>query len=214
MRDLMGKNDNGELIRIDHTNTYEGTATLPDGHVVRNKFRCNGKEEALKKWLAWQSSCFNKDKERQRAVQIKKNESKERDEMAREDKLCDATILLPMLGKINTTLERIAEALEVIALNDKPSVIVKEVVNEEPVIVQSKKEAVDGLDEFFTKHDPYEFINCTSVDIRSKVAKYCKDNDFAEPTVRQVTVYMKSKFVNKLSWKTSKHGTMFFYKTK
>ena len=51
--DVMDRNSGGELVRIDHTNTYEGTATV-GGKVVKRKFRCTTKEEAVTRWRAWQ----------------------------------------------------------------------------------------------------------------------------------------------------------------
>ncbi len=51
--DVMASNGNGSLVRIDHTNTYEGTATV-DGKVVKKKFRSTTREEAISRWMSWQ----------------------------------------------------------------------------------------------------------------------------------------------------------------
>jgi len=53
---VIRRNDNGTLERIGKTNTYVGSATLPDGKVLTKRFRCEGfDEEAVsQRWLKWQ----------------------------------------------------------------------------------------------------------------------------------------------------------------
>ena len=49
-------NDNGTLERVDGTNTYIGTATLPSGKVLTKRFRgnWNDEDEIVQRWERWQ----------------------------------------------------------------------------------------------------------------------------------------------------------------
>lgn len=60
---VIRRNDNGTLERIGKTNTYVGSATLPDGKVITKRFRCDGfnEEEVSQRWLKWQGRKIDDD---------------------------------------------------------------------------------------------------------------------------------------------------------
>lgn len=195
MKDLMKKNDNGELVRIDHTNTYEGTATLPDGYVIKNKFRCNSKQEAVEQWEAWQVSSVAKNRDRKKALEDKKQSARNEQNVK----------------NLIDVLERIADALELIALRDDKDRVV-EVQAEEPKKASEKKNAEDGLTAFIESRSAYEFINCTSTSIHKTACEYCAANGYELPTQQLVTRKVKQLCADVLTWTSTNHGTTFYYK--
>lgn len=204
MKDLMKKNDNGELIRLDHSNTYEGTATLADGSVIKTKFRCSSRQEAIEQWEAWQQSSAAKNKERKKAPAAKQPAIKQPDSKqpaARNEQGARALL---------SVLERIADALELIALREDGGTVEQ---TKEPETKQAKKSAEQGLITFIKGHSPYEFINCTSASIHKQACEYCESNGYESPTQNLVTRKVKELCADVLEGRSGKNGTEFVYKT-
>ena len=193
MKDLMKKNDNGELVRIDHSNTYEGTATLADGCVIKTKFRCSTRQEAIERWELWQQSSAEKNKDRKKAPTSKQQAPRNEQSAA-----------------FLHVLERIADALELIALREDGGTV--GVTVEEPETKQEKKSAEQGLVAFIKEHSPYEFINCTSATIHKSACEYCASNGYESPTQNLVTRKVKELCADVLEGISGKSGTEFVYK--
>ena len=222
MGDVMAQNKNGTLVRIDHTNTYEGTATAEDGAVLKKKFRCSTREEAIDRWQSWQ-----KGKEEKMA----KSETKGTMGTCPFTGSCHAGCqmwddttgrcafqdigfalfgIYKVVGDEPKAIGRIADALEMIALQEKPA---KESDWRGGVY---KPDAKNLIEDYLSEADGYDFINMKSKDVYSGFRvwlanKGVKPEDF--PTQQMLTFAVQNKFPDILSYAKAGGGMFVFAKS-
>lgn len=196
MKDIYGKNDNGELERIDHSSTYVGTATLQDGTVVEKTFRTKSSDDAVKRWLEWQGKAMElKPKPEPKQEQLQYDEPVKSPNAEPEPKSKQG------ITELFAYLSRIANALEIIALNTETIELKADInlVTTESEQYSEEIELRDSVELFLEGKSIFDFINKTTSQVAKEYFEFCKDGGFEARSQRGFTKKVLSIFGDELA---------------
>ena len=190
---MVAKNDNGTLERIDGTNTYIGSATLPNGKVITQRFRGNVPDEKnlVERWLKWQGKKLDKEEEEPMANNTKKqtcpfsnNECGPSCPMfSPTNRAC--TIMLGGIGLYNIASNMMKidpnESIELVAMAIGELKPEKAIVKPEPVATNALT-VEDGIEAYLEDKSFLAFVNLHSKTVYSPYKRFCEDKGFPADT--------------------------------
>lgn len=192
---IIRKNDNGTLERVDGTNTYIGSATLPSGKVVTKRFRCQGfdEDEVERRWLKWQGKNDEETQEEDMVSEANDKKSKcpfSGDECTSRcpmyspsNRAC--TIMLGGIGLYNIGCNLMNldpnDSLELIAM--AVGDLRRDGAEPMPSTVEAKALTVeDGVKAYLEDKSFLAFVNLHSKTVYAPYKKFCEDNGFPAET--------------------------------
>ena len=216
-------NDNGTLERVDGTNTYIGTATLPSGKVLTKRFRgsWDDEDEIARRWEKWQ--CRHNDDEDGGEYYFEEGDDN-MEETKRTGSECpisgyECKPNCPMFSVANgacsimlggTALYNIsANVMELKA--DEPielvAMAVQEVAKamadmpravaqpvEAPVLIKHEPTPDDSIAEFLKDRNFMDFVNLHSKRVNADMKRFCEERGLPRPSEKELVAAIDGKF--------------------